>query len=344
MEQEEPATNRYSVWCLCWQAAVGREFFPVPALRSRIRDRVVEAHHSRARVLIDFCLLPTEIHLVSQLGDGDEPRDLARAIGSVIARWIREIQPIRSPLMAGPYHAHQIESEEELRREARMLAWRPVALGLRRGPTYHRDTALRVALGRRPADGFDPWPLLGMFGTTLSDARIGLRQWVSQRPSEADWLAWELARGFRLAVSRVGPRPLAAREVRNVGAIALIAAGAEGVDGALRLLVEWVTAKLGGSSVVDLHMGMDPVAARGRALVARLAMEHALCSSASVARYFGRAKATLSEQMSASRLRAGDVGIVLTPVHRILSEVAALHPGGGSLDVSGPERTGMAPE
>lgn len=332
MEHEpdlRPGHGVPSTWHLCWQAAVGREFFPAPSLRGRIRGRLIDAHRSRGRVLVDYCLLPTEIHLVARLEDGDRPGDLARAIGNVVARWVREAQPIRSPVLAGPFHAHRFESELELRREVRMLAWRPVALGLCRGPTYHADGALRVALGRRPAEGFDARPLLQMFGTTVPGARAALRAWISQRPSDPERRAWELARGLTLALSGVGPQPLAAREVRNAEAAALIAAvGTDGVHGALRLLSEWVTAKLGGRGVADLHDGVDGPAARGRALVARLAMEHALCSAASVARYFGRAKATLSEQMMASRLREADREIVLTPMPRILADTAALNSKG----------------
>lgn len=324
-----PGVGVPSTWHLCWQAAVGREFFPAPSLRGRIRDRLIGAHRSHGRVLVDYCLLPTEIHLVAQLEDGDRPGDLARAIGNVVARWVREAQPIRSPVLAGPFHAHRFESEFELRREVRMLAWRPVVLGLCRGPTYHPDGALRIALGRRPADGFDARPLLQMFGTTVPRARAALRVWISQRPSDAERRAWELARGLTLALSGVGPQPLAAREVRSAEAAALIAAaGTDGVQGAVGLLTEWITAKLGGRAVVDLHGGVDTPAARGRALVARLALEHTLCSSASVARYFGRAKATLSEQIAASRLRVADQEIVLTPMPRILSEVAALNSKG----------------
>jgi hypothetical protein len=319
-----------ATWHLCWQAAVGREFFPVPSLRARIRDRVVDAHRSRGRVLIDYCLLPTELHIVVQLEDGDEPGDLARAIGNVVARWVREARPIRSPVLAGPFRSHRIDSEIELRQEFHMLAWRPVVLGLCRGPTFYRDGAARVALGRSPVDGFDPRPMLGMFGTTVNGARAGLREWISRRPSDADWRAWELARGLTLAPSGVGPQPAAAREVKTAAAAALVAAAGDGgIDGALRLLTDWTTAKLGGPSIVDLHGGADAVAARGRALVARLAAEYALCSSASVARHFGRAKATLSEQMRASRSREADREIVATPVHRILDEVSALYPTGG---------------
>ena len=64
--------------------------------------------------------------------------------------------------------------------------------------------------------------------------------------------------------------------------------------------------------------------ARGRALVACLAVAHHLCSAASVARYFRKAKATLSEQMAACRARSADRQILETPVRRILEESVAL--------------------
>jgi hypothetical protein len=64
--------------------------------------------------------------------------------------------------------------------------------------------------------------------------------------------------------------------------------------------------------------------ARGRALVACLAVDHRLCSAASVARYFRKAKATLSEQMAACRARSTDRQILETPVRRILEESATL--------------------
>lgn len=54
-------------------------------------------------------------------------------------------------------------------------------------------------------------------------------------------------------------------------------------------------------------------------------MEHALCSSASVTRFFGRSKVGLSERRRASRSREADVEIVLTPVQRILAETNAFN-------------------
>jgi hypothetical protein len=164
-----------------------------------------------------------------------------------------------------------------------------------------------------------------MFGTTLFGARDALRAWISQRPQESECRTWELSRGLKFALSSVGPQSLVAREVRNAGAAALIAAGTDGIDGALRLLAQWVTARLGGRGVADLVDGADAAATRGRALVARLATAHHLCSAASVARYFRRSKATLSEQVMASRSREADDEIVRTPLPRILSDVEALN-------------------
>ena len=72
-------------------------------------------------------------------------------------------------------------------------------------------------------------------------------------------------------------------------------------------------------------------AAKVGALVAGLAVNHRLCSAASVARHFHRAKATLSEQMTACRSRPADQLILATPLRRILDESASLRTAGGSL-------------
>ncbi|MBX3628266.1 MAG: hypothetical protein KF892_24985 [Rhizobacter sp.] len=306
-------------------------------MRAKIRDRVVDAHRTRGRVLVDYCLLPTEIHLIAELEHGDAPGDLARAIGSVVTRWVREAWPVRSPVLAGPFHAHQIQDEEDLRREIRLLAWRPVALGASRGPTFHRDGALRVALGRRPGDGFDSRPMLCLFGTTVVGARAALLSWVLQKPSEAERRAWEISRGLVLVRSGQEGQRLVARQVKSQAAAALIAAaGDQGVEGAIRLLATWVSARMGGAGAVDLHAGVDAAAVRGRALVARLVKEHRLCSSATVARHFGRTKATLSEQMLASRGRLADSEIVHTPISRILDDVSSLRSATGPSVVDQP--------
>lgn len=138
---------------------------------------------------------------------------------------------------------------------------------------------------------------------------------------------FELACGLALAVGTVGPHAVMARELRNAGAARLVAAaGAAGIDGALQLLQAWVLARLGARRDLDLRLARSATAARGRALVACLATEHGLCSAASVARYFGRAKATLSEQMSARRLHPPDRQILAMPVQRIVEEALELRP------------------
>jgi hypothetical protein len=67
-----------------------------------------------------------------------------------------------------------------------------------------------------------------------------------------------------------------------------------------------------------------------RALVASLAVQLDLCSAASVARHFKRAKATLSERMAACRLQPEDQWILGTPLGRIVEEAIDLRHGPSS--------------
>lgn len=329
---EEEPTGESTVWHLCWQAAMGREFFVHPSLYARTRDRLIDAHRRRGRVLVDYTLLPTEIHVVTEIPPGDDASGIARAVGNVVARWVRAAQPVRNPVFAGPYRAHLIRSEAELRAETRMLAWRAVVLGGCNTPSHQTHGALRIALGLTPAQGFDARPLLSVFGDSVPQARAALRAFVKQRPSDREWRVWELTRGLALTMGGIGVPSTIAGEIRSPTTAALLAAaGSDGVDGALGLLSAWVTAKLDARGVLDLHAGSDSTGARGRALVACLAVEYRLCSAASVARYFGRAKATLSEQMQACKARPADRAIMATPVHRIIDEVAALAAMAGSV-------------
>ena len=64
--------------------------------------------------------------------------------------------------------------------------------------------------------------------------------------------------------------------------------------------------------------------ARARALVAGLAVQSELCSAAFVARHFKRAKATLCEQMAASRRRVEDQRLLAVPMRDVLSEAVKL--------------------
>jgi hypothetical protein len=325
MDGSDPREDVPTAWHVSWQAAFGRDLFADPSLYARVRERLIDAHNRRGRVLVDYTMLPREIHMVSQIASGDSAGAVARAIGNVVARWVRERHPVRSPVFAGRYRAHPIATDDDLRSELRMLAWRPVRLGLCTTPTHHAHSALRTALGLRPAQGFDSRSMLRLFGDSVPQARAAIRVWLARRPSEREAHQWELACGLVLATGTVGPHQLMTREVRSLGAARLVAAaGAAGIDGALALLEAWVVARLGVRRDLDLRQTKGSVGARGRALVACLASDHGLCSAASVARYFGRAKATLSEQMAARRHAAADRPILAAPMQRIVEEALAL--------------------
>lgn len=305
----------------------GREFFAKESLYARVRERLIDAHRRPGRVLLDYLLLPTEIHVVSRLPPADSAGSVARAVGSILTRWVRETQQVRSPVLAGPFRASLIGSADELRSEVRMLAWRPVFLGLRNTPTHHAHAALRIALGLSRARGFEPQSLLNLFGQSVPQARAAMRAWVAARPSAREQRLWELRRGLVLTTGTAGSRTSIVRDLHGAAAAELVAAsGKGGIDGALRLLEAWVVARLGAHGALDLHAASGAAGARGRALVACLAVEHGLCSAACVARHFRKAKATLSEQMTACRTRPADRQILATPVQRILDEALALSP------------------
>ncbi len=324
-----------AAWSLCWQAAVGRDFFTHARSRApladRIRRRLIGAHEHQGRVLIDFVLLPKEIHAVTQVSAGETVSGVARAFGNVLSRWVREEQPVRSPVLAGPYRAQPLPSVEALRSELRMLAWRPVMQGLCSTPVYYPNGGLRIAAGFSTGKGFNARPFMDLFGEGVPEARVALRRWMSHRPSQQEWRAWELTRGLELATGSVGPRPAMARAVDGPAAMLIAAGGTYGIDGALALLSIWCAAKVHLASPQTLHLAPTAIAARGRALVACLAVSHRLCSAASVARYFHRAKATLSEQMTACRARPSDQIILGTPLRRILEEAASLQEATGAM-------------
>ncbi|WP_284620553.1 hypothetical protein [Aquabacterium humicola] len=315
-----------ATWHLCWQAAVGREFFSDVSLYGRVQARLVDAHRRRGGQLLDYVLLPTEIHVVSVLPSGETPGGIARAVGNVVSRWVRQSQPITSPVLAAPFRAHRLLSLGELREELRMLAWRPVFQRQCRTPIHHSHGALRVALGLRTSPpGFNARPMLQAFDSSVVEARAALKAWIARRPADRDLLAWELARGLRLACGRSSPQRSVAVDLRGTAAAALVAeGGSAGIDGALEVLGRWAAARLGIAGPLESLPSVDPRGVRCRALVGCLAVRHRICSAASVARYFGRAKATLSEQMAAARKRPSEQLLIATPVEVILAEVAAV--------------------
>jgi len=324
MATSTPPDAMASTWHICWQAAQGRNLVIDPSLTERIRRRLIQAHLAPGRVLFDYLLMPSELHLISRLPTGESPGDIAREVANVVARWVRQVDAVRGPVFAGPYRAHPIDSDDLLRHDFRMLAWRPVVLGLCRTPMHHAHSALRTTLGLRPAKGFDARPVLNLFADSVPLARRAVRALVSKRPPASEVRRWELSCGLVLATGSVGPHPTMAREVRGAAASLVAAAGADGIDGALRLLEAWVLTRLGAQGPVDLRLATDSLGVRARTLVACLAVDQRLCSAASVARHFHRAKATLSEQMTACRARAADQVILRTPVDRIIDEAVAL--------------------
>lgn len=313
-----------AVWHIFWQAAAGRDLLADPALINRVRARLLDAHRQAGRELLYYLLTPTEIHLLTVLPREASAGDLARGVANVVARWVRDVQGSPGPVFVSRYQARRVESVEALRGEIRMLAWRPVAMQLCVAATHFRHSALRIVLGLSRPEGFHASALLGHFGATVLEARNSLRASLAKRPTKVEVLQWELAHGLALAAGSIGPIGRMSRQVRG-GAAALVAAsGAKGIDGALHLLERWVEAKLGMRAGQSLTLQKGLIGARGRALVAILAVRSGLCSAASVARHFKRAKATLSEQISAAKRRPEDQQILSMPMSRIVAEALAL--------------------
>lgn len=320
-----------TVWHVYWQAAAGRDLLVDPALVDRVRSRLLEAHLHPGRELLYYLLTPTELHLLTILSAGDSAGGLARGIANVVARWVRDAQGSPGPVFVSRYQARRIESADALRSEVCMLAWRPVSMKLCVAATHFRHSALRITLGLSRPEGFQASSLLGFFGGSVLEARTSLRSLLAKRPSPVEVRQWELAHGLALAGGSVGPMGRMSRQVRG-GAAALVAAGgSKGIDGALELLERWVEARLGLRVGQGLALQKGLAGARGRALVAILAVRSGLCSAASVARHFKRAKATLSEQMAAARRRPQDQQVLGTPMTRVVAEALALAAEGKEL-------------
>jgi len=246
---------------------------------------------------------------------------VVREVAAVVARWVREAQGVRGPVFAASYRAHEMRTVAELQNEIRMLAWRPVAGGLSVAPLHHAHSSLRITLGLRRSQGFDSRPLLAVFGETVLEARDSMRRLIRRRPSVAEHREWELNRGLSVATGSSGSSFGMAREVAGAAATLVAASATQDIDGALKILEGWVIHRLQLSLHQDLASLSGPVGARARALVARLAVQSKLCSAAAVARHFGRARATLCEQMADSRMTPEDWQLLSMPVRLILDEL-----------------------
>jgi hypothetical protein len=324
MESSDSTSTPSVTWHIVWQAVEGRDLLASPALADRIRLRLLDAHRRPDRALLHYLLTPTEIHLLSRLPAGTSPGDVARAIGNIVARWVRQAQGVLGIVFAGRYRAYAIESDEAARNEFRMLAWRPVALRLCRAPVHYSNSALRTTLGLKRALGFDALAPLRLFGGSVPEARTALRNRIAKRPDAIELRQWELTRGMALAPGYAGTFSLMTRQVQGMAAALVAASESQGIDGALGLLERWVLLKLGCRGIDSLAALSSPAGARGRALVASLAVQLDLCSAASVARHFKRAKATLSERMAACRLQPEDQWILGMPLGRIVEEAIDL--------------------
>jgi hypothetical protein len=113
------------------------------------------------------------------------------------------------------------------------------------------------------------------------------------------------------------PDGMMIRHVQGPAAALVAASKHKSIDGALRILLRWVEVKLGLQGGDGLSSNGGPEG-RGRALAGGLALKLGLCSASSVARHFGRAKATLSEQMAARGSRAADQATLAIPMEQIV--------------------------
>ncbi|MFG6432958.1 hypothetical protein [Roseateles sp. LYH14W] len=324
METSVSAEDGPRTWHICWQAAKGRNLLADPSMVDRIRDRLFAAHEPQERALLHYLLMPTEIHVLSRLPASAGPGTIARVVANLVSRWVRDIDRTRGPVFVGRYHAHEVPTAEILRHELRMLAWRPVAVGLCARPTYYTRSSLRMSLGLERTKDFDAKALAGTFGDTVHGARMAMRAVIRGRPPAVELREWELTHGLALAIGSANAASPLVREVDGVAAAFVAAGGAEGIDGAIKLLERWVASKLGLRDGQCLAKLAGSQGARARALVAGLAVQSDMCSAAFVARHFNRAKATLSEQMAASRRRPQDQHILATPLLEILAEAVKL--------------------
>ncbi|WP_422011208.1 hypothetical protein [Roseateles sp.] len=313
-----------TTWHICWQAAMGRDLLADPPTVARMRARLLQAHRQRGRELFFYLLTPSEIHLLSALPEGESPRDIAWEVANVIARWVRRAHGERGPVFAGRYLAHRVDGIEALRDDVRFLTWRPVALGLCRTASHYSHSAFRATVGLSAKDGFDVLPLWGLFGASKHEARVQIRMRLSRRPSAIEVREWELNHSLTRAAGACGPWGNTSCDVKGAAAALVAASGSAGIDGALRLLEHWVAVRLGLHDGKPVSTRRGAMGARARALVASLAVACDLCSAVFVARHFGRAKATLSEQMSACGARPADRTILSLPMDQIVQEAVAL--------------------
>ncbi len=327
MANSVPIVATSVIWHIVWQLVPGNDLTSAE-FSGRIRSRLLAVHRRPGRELLHYLLTPTEMHLLSRLPETESPGEVAPAIGNMVARWVRAERPVSGAVLAGRFRAYAIESDDAAREELRILAWRPVALGLCKVPSYHVTSSLRETLGLRRFDGFNIMNPLRLFGPDFPANRVALAAFIARRPGVIDMRRWELTRGMVRAPGAEGTASSVTRPVKGLAAALVAASQPQGIDGALLLLERWVLAKMGlHEGAADLALPHSLAGARVHAVVAILAVQLELCSAASVARHFRRAKATLSERMAASRREPKDQAILVLPLKRIADEAIALQAG-----------------
>jgi len=324
MENSTPIAATVTVWHIVWQLVQGNDLTS-ERLAGRIRERLLSVHRRPGRELLHYLLTPTEMHLLSRLSADETPKNVAPAIGNMVSRWVREAQPLSGVVLAGRFRAYEIASDEVARDDLRMLAWRPVALGLCKLPTHHVTSSLRETLGLRRVDNFDIFAPLRLFGPDYPANRSAMATFIARRPGAVDMRRWELTRGMVRAPGNAGTGSSVMRSVKGLAADLVAAGEPQGIDGALLLLERWVLTKIGLHEGDDVAVPHSLAGARLHAVVGALAKELDLCSAAAVARHFGRSKATLSERMASTRSDPKDQAILGLPLMRIVDEAIELH-------------------
>lgn len=312
------------VWHIYWQAVVGRDLVGEAALVKQIRARLLGAHQAQGRELLYYVILPREIHLLSLLPIGDSAASLGNGLSNMIAKRVRQADGTPGAVFRDRYQAHWISDVQLLCSEVRMLAWRPVSLKLCAVPSNYAFASLRAILGLSLGAGLHVTALLEHLGSTVPLGRIALRRALAMPPSDFERLQWELGKGLISARGSVGAAGAIARHVKGEAAALVAASASKSIDGALELLELWVATRLGLPLRLPLADQRGFLASRGRALVACFAVQIRLCPASYAARYFRRAKATLSEQMSAARSRPADKAILAVSAGKIVREAVAL--------------------
>src|SRR4051812_22211802 len=111
MESSIPIPVASVIWHIVWQVVEGRDLLADPVLAGRIRARLLAGHLATGRELLFYLLTPTEMHLLSRLLVNESPSDVARVVGNIVSRWVRQAQGVPGVVFAGRFRAYAIETD-----------------------------------------------------------------------------------------------------------------------------------------------------------------------------------------------------------------------------------------